>query len=121
MGTADLTSLHCVSVPRKPSTLEHHRKQIRRWASALVHDGFPIKDLIDLSVLVIPKNFRRAMHYYTKVWCNDDADGDADGDAAEEDTAEDDPEEDAEEDSAEEDAEAQLWEGREQRLVSLKQ
>jgi integrase len=79
MGTADLTSLHCVSVPRKPSTLEHHRKQIRRWASALVHDGFPIEDLIDLSVLVIPKNFRRAMHYYTKVWCNDDADGDASG------------------------------------------
>jgi hypothetical protein len=68
MGTEDLTSEHCVSVPRKASTLEHHRNQIRRWASALIHDGMPIEDLVELSVLVNPENFRRAMHYYVEEW-----------------------------------------------------
>jgi site-specific recombinase XerD len=68
MGTDDLTSEHCVSIPRKASTLEHHKNQIRRWASALVHDGLPIEDLVELSVLVIPENFRRAMRYYVEDW-----------------------------------------------------
>jgi integrase len=77
MGSQDLASEHCVSVPRKPSTLEHHRKQIRRWASALVHDGFPIEDLVDLSVLIRPENFRRAMRYYVEEWSNDGTGGDA--------------------------------------------
>ncbi|MBT3905405.1 MAG: tyrosine-type recombinase/integrase [Rhodospirillaceae bacterium] len=77
MGTEDLTSEHCVNVPRKASTLEHHRKQIRRWASALIRDGFPIEELIDLSVLVRPDNFLRAMRYYVEDWSNDDTGGDA--------------------------------------------
>lgn len=72
MGTADLACEHCVSVPRKASTLEHHKRQIRRWASALVHDGIPMDELTSLSVLVRPENFRRAMRYYVEVWSNDD-------------------------------------------------
>lgn len=76
MGSEDLTSEHCVGVPRKASTLEHHRKQIRRWSSALIHDGFPLDELVDLSVLVRPNNFLRAMRYYVEDWTNDDP-GDA--------------------------------------------
>ena len=68
MGTDDPTGQHCVGTPRKASTLTHHKKQIQRWASALVRDGYNIDAIVDLSVLVEAENFKRAVRYYHEVW-----------------------------------------------------
>ncbi len=68
MGTEDPTGRHCVGTPRKASTLAHHEKQIQRWASALVRDGYNIADITGLSVLVKLENFKRAVRYYHEEW-----------------------------------------------------
>ncbi len=68
MGGDHPTEAHCAGVPRKPTTLENHRHQIRRFASALVRDGYVINDLTSLSDLVAIENFRRAVRYYHDVW-----------------------------------------------------
>ena len=68
MGKDDPTGEHCIASPRKPTTLAHHRHQIRRWASALARDGYDINGITGLSVLVSVGNFKRAVRYYRDEW-----------------------------------------------------
>lgn len=64
MGGEDLLAVNTPSAPRKRSTLETHRAQIRRLASALVRTGYPIERITGLCDLVRPDNARAALTYY---------------------------------------------------------
>lgn len=66
MSGQDLLAEDAPDKPLKLSTLDHHRKQFRRCASALVHSGFPIERITSITVLVDVENLEAILRFYLK-------------------------------------------------------
>ena len=64
MGGEDLLADNGPKEPLKSSTLDHHGKQLRRFASALAHAGVSIDSIASLACLVDPETCRRGLDWY---------------------------------------------------------
>jgi integrase len=64
MSGRDLLAENAPASPRRETTLQAHREHLRRFASGLVHAGFPMEDLTSLSVLVEPRQFETGLRFH---------------------------------------------------------
>ncbi len=64
MSGRDLLAENAPASPRRETTLQAHREHLKRFASGLVHAGFPMEDLTSLSVLVEARQFETALRFH---------------------------------------------------------